>query len=218
MLREVPGFVVHAETEHEVDMDVPAVQQEQPNHNNDLFEDIFGSAPASPELNGSQGDEVAAERGNNNEVSDIPRLRSRHVTEGYREGIAESKEKFIQAGFDEGYSLGAELGLKAGWCLGVLEGVCRAWEKARMDGGKEPPVGLEDGTKPTELFAKAQEELEMQKLFDPAYFGPDGIWLYNVPGAEDETTFKDVALAHPILSPWVATARSTANKFGLVIA
>ncbi|KAM0718129.1 hypothetical protein Q7P37_006461 [Cladosporium fusiforme] len=218
MLREVPSFVVHAENEHGADMDVPMAPQEHPSHNNDLFDDIFGSAPASPELNGSQGDEVAAERGNNNEVSDIPRLRSRHVTEGYREGIAESKEKYIQAGFDEGYSLGAELGLKAGWCLGVLEGICKAWEKARVDGGKEPSGCLEDGAKPTELYEKAKDELQLQKLFDPAYFGTDGIWLYDVPGAEEETTFRDVALAHPVLSPWMATARSTANTFGLVIA
>lgn len=217
MLREVPSFVVHEHTEHDNNMEAPAIHQEQPSHNNDLFDDIFGSAPASPELNASQGDETTAERGNNNEVSDIPRLRSRHVTEGYREGVAESKDKSIQAGFDEGYSLGAELGLKAGWCLGVLEGVCKAWEKASAD-GKEPSGGLEDGKKPAELFKQAQDELQMQKLFDPAYFGPDGIWLYDVPGAEEETTFRDVALAHPVLSPWVATARSSANIFGLIIA
>lgn len=218
MLREVPSFVVHAQNEHDADMDVPAVQHDRPSHNNELFDDIFGSAPASPELNGNDGDEAAVGRGNNNEVSDIPRLRSRHVTEGYREGVAESKEKYIQAGFDEGYSLGAELGLKAGWCLGILEGVCKAWEQARSESGKEPSACLENGTKPAELYAKAQDELQMQKLFDPAYFGNDGIWLYDVPGAEEETTFREVALAHPILSPWIATASSTAKSFGLVVA
>ena len=92
MLREVPSYV-----EHEITIEAPAMHEDQPDHSNDLFDDIFGSAPNSPTLEGSRGDERAAERGNTNEVSDIPRLRSRHVTEGYREGIAESKEKFIQA-------------------------------------------------------------------------------------------------------------------------
>ncbi|KAL1585949.1 hypothetical protein WHR41_04896 [Cladosporium halotolerans] len=195
-----------------------AVQQEQPSHNNDLFDDVFGSAPASPQLSGARDEELALERGNVDEVSDIPRLRSRHVTEGYREGIAESKEKYIQAGFDEGYSLGAEIGLKAGWCLGVLEGICKALERTRADGIKNDQKMLDHGAEPAELLKQAQEALQMQKLFDPAYFGSDGIWLYDVPGVEDETTFRDVALAHPALSPWIDTAMTTADRFGLVIA
>ena len=71
---------------------------------------------------------------------------------------------------------------------------------------------------PGELFKKAQDELQMQKLFDPAYFGNDGIWLYDVPGTEDDTTFKDVAMAHPVLSSWLATTRAAADRVGLVIA
>ena len=213
MLREVPSFL-----EHEITIEAPAMHEDQPDHSNDLFDDIFGSAPNSPTLEGSRGDERAAERGNTNEVSDIPRLRSRHVTEGYREGIAESKEKFIQAGFDEGYSLGAEIGLKAGWCLGVLEGVCKAMDKAQAVGVKESQKGPGDTMEPGELFKKAQDELQMQKLFDPAYFGNDGIWLYDVPGTEDDTTFKDVAMAHPVLSSWLATTRAAADRVGLVIA
>jgi hypothetical protein len=213
MLREVPSFV-----EHEITVEAPAMHEDQPDHSNDLFDDIFGSAPNSPTLEGSHGDDHPAERGNNNEVSDIPRLRSRHVTEGYREGVAESKEKFIQAGFDEGYSLGAEIGLKAGWCLGVLEGVCKAMDKAQATGVKESQKGLQDTMEPGELFKKAQDELQMQKLFDPAYFGNDGIWLYDVPGTEEETTFKDVAMAHPVLSSWLIATRAAADRVGLVIA
>lgn len=217
MLREVASFSV-PDTEPNVALDMSAVQQEQPSHNNDLFDDVFGSAPASPQLSGARDEELVLERGNVDEVSDIPRLRSRHVTEGYREGIAESKEKYIQAGFDEGYSLGAEIGLKAGWCLGVLEGICKALEQTRVDGIENDQKMLDHGAEPAELLKQAQEALQMQKLFDPAYFGSDGIWLYDVPGAEDETTFRDVALAHPALSPWIDTAMTTADRFGLVIA
>lgn len=217
MLREdLPS--AHAESEHDIHVEAPAIiQEEDSHHSNDLFDDVFGSAPNSPILGGEHSDDLAAERASANEVSDIPRLRSRHVTEGYREGIAGSKENFIQEGFDEGYSLGAELGLAAGWCLGVLDGVCKAMDNAQA-GGKQSRILLDGGEKPEALFRRAQDELQMQKLFDPAYFGSDGIWLYNVPGAEDETTFKHVALAHPVLSSWLVTTRAAAHSVGLVVA
>lgn len=217
MLREdLPSM--HAESEREIHIEAPAMDAEESHHSNDLFDDVFGSAPNSPILSGGRDDDSAAERMNTHEVSDIPRLRSRHVTEGYREGIAESKEKFIQEGFDEGYSLGAELGLQAGWCLGVLEGVCKALDKKQATGRNQSPAGLEAAEKPDELYKRAQDEMQMQKLFDPAYFGSDGIWLYDVPGSEDETTFRQVAIAHPILSKWLTTTRATADRVGLVIA
>lgn len=217
MLREVPSFVIHNEPTDNMDAPtMPHEHHEEPQHTNDLFEDIFGSAPNSPQLGGIPGDDIVAGRGNTDEVSDIPRLRSRHVTEGYREGVAESKEKFIQAGFDEGYSLGAEIGLKAGWCLGVLEGVCKALEKTQA--GDSKASGQQDNVEAEELFKKAKEELQMQKLYDPAYFGSDGIWLYDVPGSEAETTFRDVASAHPVLSPWLTTTRAAADRVGLAFA
>lgn len=214
MLREdLPS--VHSESAREIHVEASAMDADESHHNNDLFDDVFGSAPNSPILSGGRDDDFAVERMNAHEVSDIPRLRSRHVTEGYREGIAESKEKFIQEGFDEGYSLGAELGLQAGWCLGVLDGVCKALDKKQTTGGKQSHAEMGE---PDELFKKAQDEMQMQKLFDPAYFGSDGIWLYDVPGSEDETTFRQVAIAHPVLSKWLATTRATADRVGLVIA
>ncbi|KAL8985824.1 MAG: hypothetical protein Q9177_004326 [Variospora cf. flavescens] len=58
------------------------------------------------------------------EPSDIPRLRSTHATNGYRDGISASKDQALQPGFDEAYPLGAILGLRVGYVLGVLEGLC----------------------------------------------------------------------------------------------
>ena len=217
MLREdLPS--VRAESEREIHIEAPATGEDESHHSNDLFDDVFGSAPNSPVLSGGRDDDFAAERMTAHEVSDIPRLRSRHVTEGYREGIAESKEKFIQEGFDEGYSLGAELGLQAGWCLGVLEGVCKALDKTQTNGARQSQTDLQTEANPNELFKRAQDEMQMQKLFDPAYFGSDGIWLYDVPGSEDETTFRQVAIAHPVLSKWLSTTRATADHVGLAIA
>lgn len=170
------------------------MEHEEP-HQNDLLDDVFGSAPASPERDGE------GESRHGQDHSDIPRLRSTHVTNGYREGIAESKGKFIQEGFDEGYSLGAELGMKAGWCLGVLEGMCKALSAAQHE--------------PAELLAKARDELQMEKLYGTDYFGSDGIWLYDVPGKESETTFRQVAIAHPVLESWTEKTMDLAKQYGL---
>ena len=49
-----------------------------------------------------------------------------HVTAGYRDGIAVAREKAVQGGFDEGWILGAALGMRAGYVLGVMEGIVAA--------------------------------------------------------------------------------------------
>jgi len=215
MLRDVPPYRDYAGVgDEELMRGVPQGENNidsthMINQNADLFDDIFGSAPASPAQVGLDGnDEVDLGRPNGVEHSDIPRLRSTHVTNGYREGIAESKERCIQEGFDEGYSLGAELGMKAGWCLGVLEGIRRALKGSESD---------EEANTAVEKYQRAQKELKMERLFGKEYFGSDGIWLYEVPGTEDDTTFRKVALAHPVLRSWVEEAHASAKRYGLTI-
>ncbi|KAK4989441.1 Essential protein Yae1, N terminal [Elasticomyces elasticus] len=89
----------------------------------DQLDDVFGSRSPSPLHNEETTTDTLHGPSNaaSPEHSDIARLRSTHTTNGYRDGISESKAKFVQEGFDEGYSLGAVLGLRAGWILGVLE-------------------------------------------------------------------------------------------------
>ncbi|KAI9879206.1 MAG: Essential protein Yae1, N terminal, partial [Pleopsidium flavum] len=85
-------------------------------YSTNTMDDIFTSSPPpSPTSN------ITTQH-----PSDIPHLRSTHSTAGYRDGIAASKEQYIQSGFDEGYALGAVLGLRVGWILGVLEGLYAA--------------------------------------------------------------------------------------------
>jgi len=169
----------------------------------DQLDDVFGSVPSSPNLTAHDS---AQERQHGTEHSDIPRLRSIHVTNGYREGIAASKETHMQDGFDEGYSLGAELGLKVGWCLGALEGMLRAMlakstaqsdlaEKAQLD------------------FDEATRELDVSHLCGKDYFGEDGIWLYNVPS--ESPSFEDIAAAHPVLQKWAVRVHEQAGVLGL---
>ena len=191
----------------------------------DLLDDVFGSVPGSPVLFAEEQAHGQNAEGPSRrpllEPSDIPRLRSTHVTNGYREGIAVSKEKHIQEGFDEGYALGAELGLKAGWCLGALEGIVRAIPVQSDDAqaGEDHEKSVVTREEARRMLSEAEEELKMQKLFGEVYFGPDGIWVYDVPGQENESgvTFKMVAEAHPLIQKWVGKVRALANTLGLVL-
>ncbi|KAL9071121.1 MAG: hypothetical protein Q9161_004460 [Pseudevernia consocians] len=144
------------------------------NHLSDVFSD---SPPTSP----STAD-----------PSDIPRLHSTHSTAGYRDGISASKERSLQPGFDEGYSLGAVFGLRVGYILGALQGLCSAHSQA-SEGGK----GLR------QLLKEAREHLVIEKIFGREWWGEDGIWRYDVQGREEEVTFRRVVDAHPLVRRWV---------------
>ncbi|PIA97570.1 putative protein yae1 [Cercospora beticola] len=199
--------------------------QEAPQHSNDLNDDIFGSAPSSPVLSAQHDHNDDSPRENariassrDQHHSDIPRLRSIHITNGYREGIAVSKESHIQAGFDEGFSLGGEIGQKAGYILGVLEGIVRGLkngkENAQRGDGKEEITGLREEVEG--IFGEAKDELRVEKLLGQEYFGGDGIWLYEVEGEEgDDVTFEVVAAGHPVLRRWMAKTREVCDRVGL---
>lgn len=126
-----------------------------------------------------------------------------------------SKETHIQAGFDEGYSLGAEIGVKAGSFLGVLEGICQA--VGRLD--REQYAGLVEEV--NGMCKDAREELKVEKLLSPDYFGPDGIWLFQVPGegegeeGDSGVTFRDVADRHPVMMVWRERLEKIAAKVGI---
>lgn len=213
MLREVPGAISHP---------TMSPSPEPITTTSELHDDIFGSEPNSPALPPSQDDNEndmdisglpTPQLNNttaNSERSDIPRLRSVHVTSGYRDGISVSKAEFVQQGFDEGFSLGAVIGLKAGWLLGVLEGLVRAIQSAPRipEAAKEEVV---------QKFVKAREELGLRSLFGREYFGEDGIWIFEVQGeGEGEVTFRDVADAHPLVKQWVDEVEVLKKRFGVV--
>jgi hypothetical protein len=134
------------------------------------------------EIDESDRDRSRDRNGNREEGSEIPALQRTHRTNGYRDGVTESKEKFIQEGFDEGYSLGAILGLRAGYILGGIEGIVRA-------------LGTERQAEATELLGSARKELDLKEIFGSDYFDDEGVWKYQVPGVEGEVTFQEVAEA-----------------------
>ncbi|KAF2090001.1 hypothetical protein K490DRAFT_3120, partial [Saccharata proteae CBS 121410] len=159
------------------------------------LDDIFDcSEPSSP-------NQTLA--GLHQHVSDIPRLRSVHVTAGYRDGIADSKASHVQAGFDEGFPLGAVLGLRVGWVFGVLDNLSAALKTGAAEGGArgEQLSGLSANL--DRLRSDAREELSIVKLFGEQYFDGEGTWRYDA-GEEDRgITFREVASRHPLVKKWV---------------
>lgn len=181
---------------------------------NDPLDDVFGSTPSSP----THDSTVEQARRDIQDPSDIPRLRSVHVTNGYREGLAASKEQHVQEGFDEGYSLGAELGMKVGKLLGTLEGIVRALPVEHAAGESER--GSTSRAHARGMLAHAEEELSMRPLFGSEFFGGDGVWIYPVPGAdegEEDVTFGKIAAAHPLVLKWERLVDELAESHGLEV-
>ncbi|PBP18130.1 ABC1 domain containing protein [Diplocarpon rosae] len=165
---------------------------------NDDFDDVFGSAP-SPSL-GPSG---------NLEPSDIPRLKEKHETEGYRDGVTKGKGESVQKGFDEGYGLGAVLGLRIGKILGLLEGVLGGLKGVELEGEKGRVEAL---------LEQAKRDLGTRCVFEREFWGEDGIWRFEVPGereADGDVVFPDVAAAHPLVRKWEGVLEEEVRRWGL---
>ncbi|KAI4254472.1 MAG: hypothetical protein LQ352_003078 [Teloschistes flavicans] len=174
----------------------------------DIFSD---SPPSSPKSSAAR---------HPTDPSDIPRLRSIHVTNGYREGIAFAKDQALQPAFDEAYPLGAILGLRVGYILGILEGLCGALGSAsRGPAEKASKEREEEAGRLKVLLGQAREELKIEKLFGKGRWGDDGLWAYDVHGRDDavdnEITFREVADQHPVVGKWLARVRDEVRKAGV---
>lgn len=169
--------------------------------------DKFSSPPRSPQA--SPPNDHSDDNGEaDDRTSDIRRLRSIHVTAGYREGISSSKNKKIQQGFDEGYALGSEIGYQVGWILGVLE-----------------------GAKAMQLLKRAGEELDVKHLFSPQFFQEDGLWRWHIDGDENQNAgtssggseceemilFRHVAVSHPLVRKWITAVKDLVGRESLIL-
>lgn len=193
----------HESCEDESFEERPAIYGKQ--YANDDFDDVFGSEPGSPTF----GDEDVV-RGGNDEQSDIPRLKEKHETEGYRDGVTKGKAESVQTGFDEGFGLGAVLGLQIGKILGLLEGIHSAIRVAEGD------KWISEKSRLGTLYEDAKRELSTQSVFSTEYWGQDGIWKYEVPEGEGkEVVFPDIAAAHPLVKNWENKLDEEVKRWGL---
>ncbi|KAL0475534.1 hypothetical protein QR685DRAFT_568306 [Neurospora intermedia] len=137
--------------------------------------------------------------GGHNHPSDIPRLQQEHTTAGYRDGITVAKAEHVQAGFDEGFGLGATIGAMAGQLLGVLEGLSFSLgsSSSLSAKGRNKPPQQEDGEgeggeeedikeRVKRLLAEAEKDLSVHSIYGKEYWDEDGTWKFEVPGETEE--------------------------------
>jgi hypothetical protein len=187
----------------------------QETHANDILDDVFGSAPGSPAFYDDEVDREGA--GGNEEYSDIPRLRVKHETEGYRDGVTQGKAETVQAGFDEGYRLGAVLGLRVGRIVGLLDGLVNAISTA-LKGDESSEVLMVVSESLRGLAEDARRELRTESVFGREWWSEDGNWKFEVPGEGQEgfeMVFPDVASAHPLIRKWEAVIDTEVRKWRL---
>ncbi|KAJ5372692.1 hypothetical protein N7517_004698 [Penicillium concentricum] len=98
------------------------------------LDDIFGSSPPHESTLTSKTPITPSE------PSDLPSLRRQHVTAGYRDGTSASKGAHVQEGFDGGFPVGAQLGMRAGTALGIMEGLLRGFEERSGPGVVRKPA------------------------------------------------------------------------------
>lgn len=163
------------------------------------LDDIYGSAPTSPHL-----DAHASER-THEMLSDLPSRQRALDADAYREGLASAKGQHVQEGFDEGYALGADIGLRVGYILGVLRGFVVAWKSHDQGTYKEA----------FDLYEEAQKALAIEQLLGQTWVDEEGIWKWEVHGADGDATFREVAAQHPVLKKWDDKVEELATRWGV---
>ncbi|KAI0528445.1 hypothetical protein GGR58DRAFT_495956 [Xylaria digitata] len=165
----------------------------------DPLGDVFGTEPESP----VHGPSASTTHRNPDIFLDTRRLQAQHNTVGYREGITSGKAGSIQSGFDQGFVLGANIGIRAGQILGLLEGISTAL------------VGSDESIRADGLLSQATAELNPESLFTSEFWAPDGTWTYSVTASDEgsEIMYPDVADQHPILTKWSRIARHEADRW-----
>lgn len=170
----------------------------------DPLDDVFGPGPDSPQL----GPAASGIQGAADISLDTRRLQAQHNTVGYREGIAAGKASSIQAGFDQGFALGANIGIRAGQILGLLEGI----RAALVDVGAADEFVHADS-----LLSRATAQLNPESLFTPEFWASDGTWIYSVTPSDEggDILDSDVADQHPLIATWNQIAHGAIERWGV---
>lgn len=163
------------------------------------LDDIYGSAPTSPFLDAQSSDRA------HEMLSDLPSRQRALDADAYREGLASAKGQYVQEGFDEGYALGADLGLRVGYILGILRGFVGAWKGHDQEAHSEV----------FKMYEDAQKELAIEQLLGQTWVDEEGIWKWEVQGADGDATFREVAAQHPVVKRWDDKVDELATRWGV---
>lgn len=166
--------------------DQPSIHRES---SNNALDDVFGD----------DDDEMPTEH-HAPHPSDMRRLESEHTTAGYREGLTVGKQQWLQAGFDEGYGMGAAVAVRAGQLLGLLEGIAEALkgEDSRFE----------------QLLKQAKADLSAEKMLSGEYWTGEGLWKYEVgQGVEQQAKNAAGGEKHPLVRKWAAIVDDELGRY-----
>lgn len=207
----------------------------QADHMENSLDDIFGSSPPRSKRETHAPTRAATEA---SEPSDLPSLRRQHVTAGYRDGTAASKERHVQDGFDAGFPIGAQMGMRAGTVLGIMEGLLRGFEERSGPGVvKKPAVRASSNAAATaavneteivelrrqkreqirSLYQAALKELDVQAVFSGGEGGETAVGPAGQ-GVEEKAETQLARKGEAVIAEWegrTAVARWEENMEAL---
>jgi len=142
------------------------------------------------------------------EHSDLPLLRRTHLTTGYRAGLSEGKDdpETAQRGFDTGYGIGATLGARVGWVLGILGSLKTLAVRA---GEQEKVASL------VERMKDVERECSIEKLAEVV----EGVHGMKDGEMEGERTTRRASMgmveAEMIVTRWVTLVEELCSEVGV---
>lgn len=157
-------------------------------------DDIFGSSTPTSRSATSYSSPTR-QRDSGELLSELPAVRRQHVNNGFREGISSAKTAYVQQGFDDGFPVGAGLGLRVGALRGVLEGFI----------GALTPDGKEYETL-QKLYDSMMADLGVSNLFSKAQGGQ----TQNTDVKEFPTALK--MSANDVVEKWEAVVADMLNR------
>lgn len=89
---------------------------------------VYSKTSSDTSIHESDDDDIWGD----GEATQTPAVKRIHTKQGYVDGLAHAQESSLQAGFDEGYGAGAELGVAVGSILAKTWGT-PAYDEARRE-------------------------------------------------------------------------------------
>lgn len=65
------------------------------------------------------------------------------------------------------------------------------------------------------MYEDAQKELAIEQLLGQTWVDEEGIWKWEVQGADGDATFREVAAQHPVVKRWDDKVDELATRWGV---
>jgi hypothetical protein len=147
------------------------------------------TAVTSPSVDENENEDIWGD--GEDVLSDLPLRKRQQMTDGYREGLSIGKARVMQNGFDQGYPIGVQIGLRVGPIMGVLEAYLASKSTDAVLGMREMVkttyATAVEALSIAELLKNSNEEKLMEATTIPAsalatieYWEAKGVYLWII--------------------------------------